>query len=98
MVTPILGIDVSKKELSLALSFEGSLKRRKVSNDPKGFKDLRDWLSKQGITCVKAYLEATGRYGEDVADYLHEQGHLVHIINPVCIKAFAKSIKSPQNG
>jgi transposase len=36
-------------------------------------------------------MEATGRYGEKVADYLYECGHDVHVINPACIKAFTKS-------
>lgn len=40
MTIPILGIDVSKKDLSLALIFKGSHKKLKISNDLKGFKDL----------------------------------------------------------
>jgi len=36
-------------------------------------------------------LEATGRYGEAVAEWLYEQGHTVSIVNPACIKAFGQS-------
>ncbi len=36
-------------------------------------------------------MEATGRYGEKVAEYLYSQEHQVHVVNPVCIKSFAKS-------
>jgi len=91
MADVILGIDVSKKELSLALLLRGAFKRRKVANDMSGFKELIDWLKNQRINHVKACLEATGRYGENIADYLYDQGHKVHVINPVCIKSFAKS-------
>lgn len=91
MVKPILGIDVSKKDLSLALILNGSHKKLKISNDPKGFQDLTTWLKKENINQLKACMEATGSYGEGIADYLYEQGHEVHVVNPACIKSFAKS-------
>lgn len=91
MANVILGIDVSKKELSVALLFEGSYKKCKITNDLKGFKELTNWLKAQGAGQVKACMEATGHYGEMMADYLYEQDHQVHIVNPACIKAFAKS-------
>ncbi len=91
MIEVMLGIDVSKKELALALFLNGSFKKQKVSNDSIGFKELKNWLKRQNVIHVKACLEATGRYGEKVADYLYSQGHQVHVVNPVCIKAFAKS-------
>ena len=87
----ILGIDVSKKELSIALLFNTSYKKCKISNNIEGFTNLSKWLQAQGISKVKACMEATGSYGEKLAEYLYEQGHQVHIVNPVCIKAFAKS-------
>jgi transposase len=91
MAEAILGIDVSKKELSLALLFEGKYKKYKISNDLKGFERLTDWFKSQGIYQVKACMEATGSYGEKIADYLYEQGLQVHVVNPACIKAFGKS-------
>lgn len=91
MAEIILGIDVSKKELSLALLAENSCKKHKISNDLKGFKNLTAWLNSHGVKKIKACMEATGSYGEKVADYLYDNGHQVHVINPACIKAFAKS-------
>ena len=38
-----------------------------------------------------ACLEATGNYGEDLAIYLHEAGHIVSIVNPARIKGFGQS-------
>jgi transposase len=73
------------------LIFKGSHKKLKISNDLKGFKDLTAWLEKQNILHLKACMEATGSYGEEIADYLYKQGHEVHVVNPACIKAFAKT-------
>jgi transposase len=49
------------------------------------------WLEKQGIQKVHACLEATGNYGEDLAIYLHEAGHIVSIVNSARIKGFGQS-------
>lgn len=40
---------------------------------------------------VHACLEATGGWSEDLALALHEAGHIVSLVNPMRIKAFAKS-------
>jgi transposase len=61
-------------------------KKYKITNDMQGFKKLTEWLESQGISYVKACMEATGRYGEKVAGYLYECGHDVHVINPTCIR------------
>ena len=87
----ILGIDVSKKDLSIALLLKTSYKKCKIANTREGFISLSKWLQAQGMTKVKACMEATGSYGEKLAEYLYEQGHQVHSVNPACIKAFARS-------
>lgn len=38
---------------------------------------------------VHACLEATGSYGDGVALFLHEQGYVVSLINPLRIKGYA---------
>lgn len=91
MIEAILGIDISKKDLSLALLSKGTCKKNKLPNTQEGFEELTQWLYKQGVNKIKACMEATGSYGEKLADYLYAEGHGVHIINPACIKAFAKS-------
>ncbi len=42
-------------------------------------------------TKVHACLEATGGWSEDLALVLHEAGHVVSLVNPARIKAFARS-------
>jgi transposase len=87
----ILGIDISKKDFVVALIIGDASKKAKFSNDSKGFKDLYSWLSQLGITQVKACMEATGSYGEQLADFLHSKGFDTNVVNPLCIKAYAKS-------
>ena len=36
-------------------------------------------------------MEATGTYGEALAAYLHRAGHLISVVNPAIIKAFAST-------
>lgn len=92
MSKSILGIDVSKKELMLALLLtDNSIHKRKFSNDEQGFKEILKWLKSKKINQVKACMEATGDYGTKLADFLYHKNYEVNVINPVCIKAFSNS-------
>ncbi len=87
----VLGIDVSKKTLDAALIFEGRTFSKRFQNSADGFKLLVVWLASLQIKQVHACLEATGVYGEAVALFLHESGHLVSVVNPLRIKGYAQS-------
>jgi transposase len=87
----ILGIDIAKQKLDVALLIDGKIKNKSVKNNPEGFEALSLWLRKLGIQKVHACLEATGNYGEALAVYLHDAGHMVSIVNPARIKGFAQS-------
>jgi transposase len=92
MTESILGIDIAKLKFNVCLiNHSGKLKHRVFPNTLTGFEQLLDWLSKQGIERVHACLEATGTYGEALSLFLHEAGHLVSVLNPAAIKAFAGS-------
>jgi len=91
MSAPILGIDIAKQRVEVALLIEGKIKNRSFKNVPDGFESLALWFGKLGIERVQACLEATGNYGEELAIYLHEAGHTVSIVNPARIKGFAQS-------
>ena len=87
-----LGIDVSKLKFDVALLREsGKFKHRVFPNSAAGFAQLSAWLEKQQAGRVHACLEATGAYSDSLATYLHEQGHLVSVVNPAQIKAYAES-------
>jgi transposase len=87
----VLGIDVSKRTLDVALIFECRTLSKQFKNSADGFKLLAEWLESLQITRVHACLEATGIYGEAVALFLHEQGHQVSVVNPLRIKGYAQS-------
>ena len=84
-----LGIDVSKKTLDAALIFDNRTFCKQFQNSADGFKLLTAWLASLQITGVHVCLEATGVYGEAVALFLHESGHLVSVVNPLRIKGYA---------
>lgn len=91
MLKTILGIDVGKKFLDVVLIFDQKRLQRKFDNSPKGFNLLAGWLASLRISEVHACLEATGIYGEAVAEFLYEKGHRVSVVNPLRIKGYAKS-------
>jgi transposase len=91
MLAPVLGIDIAKQRVEVALLVDGKVKNKSFKNTTEGFEALALWLRKLGIPQVQACLEATGNYGEGLAIYLHEVGHSVSIVNPARIKGFAQS-------
>ena len=91
MSAPILGIDIAKQRVAVALLVEGKVRNRSFKNAPDGFESLALWLRKWGIDQVHACMEATGNYGDALAIYLHGAGHTVSIVNPARIKGFAQS-------
>jgi transposase len=91
MSVSVLGIDIAKQKFDASLLVDGKAKHKTCKNSAEGFEMLRLWLEKQGIQKVHACLEATGTYGEDLAIYLHEAGHIVSVVNPAKIKGFAQS-------
>jgi len=88
----ILGVDVSKDKVDVAL-IEGkqALGSGEFANTGVGFKKLDKWLSNKGAGSVWVCLEATGRYGEGLAEYFYEAGHQVSMVNPARIKKYAES-------
>jgi transposase len=87
----IIGIDVSKDKHDLILICEGRKYHKVISNDLKGFEQLGKWLKKRQVTKLHACLEATGQYGEPVAEWLYNQGHQVSVVNPARLKHYGES-------
>lgn len=87
----ILGIDVAKLKIDVALLIESQTLTNRFENSPKGFELLQAWLASMRVSQVHACLEATGSYGDAVAGFLHEAGHLVSVVNPFSIKGYAKA-------
>lgn len=90
-MTQGLGIDISKASFDVCLLSEGKTHSQKFENTPAGFKKLIHWMKKHAADQVHACMEATGQYGEDLAEFLYQQGFLISVINPARIKAYANS-------
>lgn len=91
MPVSILGIDLAKDSYQVTLLHAQQTQRQRFPNHGAAFADLTHWLQQQGVTALHACMEATGRYGEPLATYLHGQGYTVSVVNPAQIKYYAKS-------
>jgi transposase len=94
MIKPILGIGVSKLDLSLSLLSDKKHYYLKINNNQEGFKKSQKWFLAHHIPSVKACMESTGTYGRNFAQFLYEHQHDVYMVNPLRISAFAKSTLS----
>lgn len=48
-------------------------------------------ISEYSLENIEVYLEATGKYGDEVTDFLYSRGYKVAVINPLQINSFAKA-------
>jgi transposase len=88
----ILGIDVAKAKLDVALRLpDGKVRSKVVDNTPQGFEALSAWLAKHDVVELQVCMEATGTYWEGVAELLADAGHTVSVVNPAQIKAFGSA-------
>jgi transposase len=91
-VEACLGIDIAKAKFAVALlTPDGKVRHKTCANTPAGCADLAAWLQRQRVTRVHACLEATGTYGDAVATWLHDAGHVVSVVNPAIIHAYART-------
>ncbi len=90
----ILGIDISKASFDAVLLLNEKPLYRAFDNDLNGFKELQRWLHKAAATHVHACLEATGSYGDALAEFLYGSSHTVSVVNPARIHSYAKSRRS----
>lgn len=86
----VAGIDIAKRKFDVVLLGRGKEKHGSFHNTEAGFAAFTRWLQKEGIDHVHACMEATGTYGEKLAQYLHERGHVVSVVNPARIKGFGQ--------
>jgi transposase len=82
-----LGIDISKATFDVDPYQDEQYQLGHFSNDPVGFKKLTKWLAKRKAAGCHVCIEATGRYGQALALFLHEAGYPISVVNPARIKA-----------
>lgn len=95
MDTPLynnfIGIDIAKLKFDVAVRLQSKKFKHKVfPNTPEGFVELVQWLEQFDGT-FHFLMEATNTYHEALADFLHDKGFKVSVINPKCMPNFAKS-------
>jgi len=87
-----VGIDVAKDTLAVVVRRQGTNgKARSFNNTPKGIASLLSWLPDAGECEIHTCQEATGAYGDEVAEQLHAHGMRVSVINPLAAKRYAGS-------
>jgi len=74
-----IGIDVSKATLDVALRRDRDTQHTQVSNEKAGFRTLHNFLKKRCPRGTHVCLEATGLYGDAVAEFLFQQGYGVRL-------------------
>lgn len=89
-----LGLDVSKATIDAYLFDERGEAVKKVSNNAKGFAQLKKWLTNRRVKDVHVCMEYTGTYYEDVAESFVDDGYLVSVVNPAKIKAYSQVLLS----
>ena len=89
MTTVYLGIDVAKKDFTFATS-QKSL--GVWANTPEGFQQLITRIRKQWEQ-PHVCLEASGGYERALTEALQDAGITVSVVQPGCVRHFAKSLK-----
>jgi len=87
MTKAVVGIDVGKAKLDVAVNGEKPVKE--WANDETGRAALREWVASQAPELV--VVEASGGYEAAIVSELVEQGQAVAVVNPTRVRAFAKA-------
>jgi transposase len=89
--TSTIGIDMAKDKFDVALYQDGQYQMATFANTAAGYNQLLKWLKKRHAQGSHACLEATGPYGEALAQALHGRDYPVSVVNPTRIKAYGAS-------
>ena len=87
----VLGIDLAKADFAACLLSNNERHRRTFTNTPTGFTQLWAWLAEHSASQAVIALEATGPYGEPLAQAAFAAGHQVLMLNPRRVAQYAKS-------
>jgi transposase len=87
----VVGIDIAKDSFDATLTVEGKSWHEHFENNPGGFNQFGLWVGKHTKAVVHACMEATGQYGDALAEILYTNGWQVSVVNPARIKAYGNS-------
>ena len=84
----VLGMDISKKDICLALLKDNRFFEKTIPNSLSGFKEILNFLRKHNAEKTECFLESTGSYSEAIADFLFDNKFIVKVVNPFKIKYY----------
>ena len=87
----VLGVDVSKDSLDVVFMSDGRQVHKIFANNTRGHRQLHNWLAAHRTGQIHICMEATGQYGEELAEYLFQRSYLVSVVNPARIKRYGES-------
>ena len=95
-----VGIDIAKDSFvaTFTVLLKGQLIKnkgtKKFENNHKGFEEFLNWCKKfqENNILINFTMEATGVYYENLAYFLFEKQHVVHVLLPNKAKKFAESL------
>jgi len=91
-MTTYVGADISKDYYDVALmQAEDLVDEAQFDNTKEGFRQFGRWLKKRRSEDTHVVMEATGMYGEALAEWLYEKGYAVSVVNPAQIKAYSQA-------
>lgn len=85
-----VGVDIAKAKFDVAYQLDKRWIVARFDNNQNGYEQFIIWL-KQHTHLAFVCLEATGCYGEPLAEYLVNHNIQVSVVNPMQIKHYAKS-------
>ena len=87
-----VGIDIAKDSFAAVVRRNGKNgKARIFKNTTKGIAQYLQWLPEVAGESLFACLEATGTYGQEVAEQMYASGMQVSVVNPLAVKRFAEA-------
>jgi transposase len=87
----MIGIDISDEKFDAFVRVYGKPHHAEFKNNEGGRNQFHKWLRKLDCVNPQLYMEATGRYGENLAYWANRLGWQVFQINPRLIRKFAEA-------
>jgi transposase len=88
----VIGVDISKQKFDASFSLDGKIWFYQFfDNTLTGFQHFIKWLDTHQVSSYLVAMEATGRYGENLAEFLYARQCTVSILNPAQIRYYSKS-------
>ena len=72
-----VGIDIAKLTFVAAMKVAEKYKVKSFPNSEDGYKSFIEWLKELSVEKCHCCMEATGKYGNELALYLHNNNQVV---------------------